>query len=117
MKRILALVLVAGVAAAVARGDEATERTYKMKCKMCHGADGKGLDAEAAAKRKLDPAKLSLAAMKDKSVDENVKIVTDGHEKMPAFAEKLTAEEIKALVDYSLTLVSAEAAPAAEPAP
>jgi len=55
--------------------------------------------------------------MKEKSVDENVKIVTEGHEKMPAFGEKLTAEEIKALVDYSLTLVSAEAAPAAEPAP
>lgn len=117
MRGLCIVMVLVGMAAAVARGSEATERTYKMKCKMCHGADGKGIDAASAEKRKLDPAKLSLDAMLKKTAEENIKMLADGEGKMPGFKEKLTAEEITALVDYCKTLASAPAgAPAAAPA-
>lgn len=114
MRTFVLGVMALGLAVTVASADEATEKIYKMKCKMCHGADGRGLDAEAAAKRKLDPTKLSLEPMLQKTTEENIKITAEGKDKMPGYAEKLTADEIKAVVEYCGTLLAAPVAPAAE---
>lgn len=68
--------------------------TYKAKCQMCHGADGKGNEA-----MKVPPFNLSKSdADLTKAIGEGVK------PKMPAFAGKLTPEEISALVAHIRTL-------------
>jgi len=60
--------------------------TYKAKCAMCHGADGKG-------KTPLAGSKLS--------VEDIVKFTTDGKApKMPAYKGKLTTEEIQAVAEH-----------------
>jgi cytochrome c6 len=69
--------------------------TYKSKCAMCHGADGKkaaGHDLSSAAVQKESDADLAA-------------VITDGKPpKMPKYGDKLKPEEIKGLVAYIRTL-------------
>ena len=74
-----------------------TEDVYEKKCKMCHGADGKG---DTAAGKKLatrdfhstDVMKLTDAELTD--------AINKGKNKMPAYAAKLKPEQVKGLVAY-----------------
>lgn len=66
---------------------------FRQYCITCHGADGK----------------LGLSGAKDLSistltVEERVNNVTNGKKMMPPFNEVLSPEEIKAVVEYTLTL-------------
>ena len=64
--------------------------TYKAKCAMCHGADGKG-------KTPLAGTKLSAAEIE--------KFTAEGKApKMPKYEGKLSAEEIKAVAEYVKSL-------------
>ena len=81
------------------------ERVYRSKCKSCHGAKGEGIDAKLAVKKKLDPDKLPLAPMADKSDDDVRKIIIDGVEKMPGFGEKLKPEQIDDVLAFCRSLV------------
>lgn len=66
--------------------------TYKAKCAMCHGADGKG--------GKMGTRDFGSADVKAESDAQLTEIITKGKGKMPAYGEKLKPEEIKDLVGY-----------------
>lgn len=93
----LAVLVVCSVSAVAADAPDAVA-LYRSKCASCHGKDGKG-NAKMAKPLKVEESALSFEGKKD--VDgEFLKATTDGRGKMPAYGKKLSAEEIKALVDY-----------------
>jgi len=69
--------------------------TYKAKCAMCHGADGKG--------GKMGTRDFASADVKAESDAQLVDIVTKGKGKMPSYSGKLKDTEIKDLVAYIRT--------------
>jgi mono/diheme cytochrome c family protein len=69
--------------------------TYKAKCAMCHGADGK-----KAAGHDLSSADVQ----KESDADLEAVIANGKAPKMPKYADKLKPEEIKGLVAYIRTL-------------
>jgi mono/diheme cytochrome c family protein len=94
MKRVsIGLVLVALSFACSAWADGAS--TYKTKCAMCHGADGKG---------KKGPALKGVAL----SADDIVTLLTKGDAQKKAPHTKpvssLSADDAKALADYIKSL-------------
>ena len=96
----LAAVLLAASPAAVAA--DARSENWQTYCSVCHGDDGKGQTEEGKKKGARD---LTNARWQDKVDDARmVKSVTKGHDKMPSFEKKLSADEIKALVAEVRTL-------------
>ena len=74
---------------------------YVKRCKMCHGADGKGF--KALKSQDLTDPKWQ-ASLKDQDL---VATVKNGKGKtMPAFAGKLKDDEIQAVAAYVRTLNS-----------
>lgn len=69
---------------------------YKRRCMMCHGADGKGY-ASIKTPDFTDPK--WQASVKDQELVEVIKNGKKGTH-MPAFAEKLGEDEIRAVVGY-----------------
>ena len=73
--------------------DLVNDANYKSRCKVCHGAN-----AEGKPQMKI-PA---LKTRADRSEEELTKAIEDGNPnstpKMPPFKDKLTADDIKALV-------------------
>ena len=89
--------------ASIAAAAPAAEN-WENQCSKCHGADGKGLTKVGKKLNLKDYTDAKVQAeMKDA---EMVKAITDGafdkdgKEKMKAFKEELTADEIKDLVAY-----------------
>jgi mono/diheme cytochrome c family protein len=75
--------------------DERSEN-FQMFCSVCHGDNGKGQTEEGRKKKARD---LTNAKWQDTIDDARiVRSITKGHEKMPSFEKKLSADEIKALV-------------------
>ncbi len=81
---------------------------WENNCVSCHGKDGKGA---TKAGRTAGVKDLTDAAYQAKFTDADAaKRITDGlkddagKEKMKPFAEKLSSDEIKALVEYIRTL-------------
>lgn len=70
--------------------------TYKAKCAMCHGADGKG--------GKMGTRDFASAEVKAETDAQLTDIITKGKGKMPAYDGKLKADEIKGLVAYIRSL-------------
>ena len=67
--------------------------TYKAKCAMCHGPDGKG--------GKMGTKDFASPEIKGESDAQLAEIITKGKPpKMPAYGEKLKENEIKELVTY-----------------
>lgn len=98
MSRIVAAVLSAVVllpAAAFAEVDVPT--VWKKKCAMCHGEDGKA-QTKMGAKYKVPD--ISTPEWQAKFSDAQIRdvILNGGKTKMPAFKEKLSTEEIDAMV-------------------
>src|SRR3569832_690951 len=92
---LLAATAVLSLSAFAADGAE----TYKSKCASCHGADGAGAMAKKLGSRDLNSAEFQ------KSTDADIKTITEkGKGKMPAYAGKLSAEEIDAVVKHVHTL-------------
>jgi cytochrome c6 len=75
--------------------------TYKGKCAMCHGADGKGDTSIGKAKKIRD---LGSADVQGQSDADLTKTITDGKGPMPKYDGKLTADQIKDVVKYIRTL-------------
>jgi mono/diheme cytochrome c family protein len=67
---------------------------YKSKCLACHGADGSKVIAAMGVKPLNTP---EVKKMGESGVSN---IVAKGHNKMPAFEGKLSAEEIKEVSEY-----------------
>lgn len=95
MKKILSLSLLSAAAFisfshALATPQAANgQDIYERKCARCHGDDG-------------TPKKRNIPHLKKSKISdaETIGIITNGEDKMPAFAKKLSAQEIKAVAAY-----------------
>lgn len=71
--------------------------TYKAKCAMCHGADGKASTPAGKSMGARDFASNEVQKQSDADLEQ---IINKGKNKMPAYASKLKPAEIKDLVAY-----------------
>ena len=91
---LLALGLIAVCASPAAAQDAAA--TYKSKCAMCHGPDGKG----SAMGTKMGAHDFTSADVQKQTDEQLTEVITKGKGKMPAYEGKLKDTEIKDLVGY-----------------
>jgi cytochrome c553 len=106
MKKFLVLVLFAALGVCASYAKDAKEN-YTTYCKNCHGAEGKGdtkFGQKFGCKDYSDPK--IQAAIKDEQI---FKAMKEGVKKadrtvMQPYNEKLTDDEIKAIVVYFRTL-------------
>jgi len=75
--------------------------TFKSKCAMCHGADGKG---DTTMGKNLKLRDLGSADVQGQSDTDLAGIITNGKNKMPKYDGKLTGDQIKDVVKYIRTL-------------
>jgi cytochrome c6 len=94
---VLVLSSLSGIAAPAAEN-------WENHCAKCHGDDGKG---QTKAGKKLNLKDYTDAAVQVKMTDEEIiKAITDGvtdekgKERMKAYKDELSAEEIKELLTY-----------------
>ncbi|HXU14863.1 MAG TPA: cytochrome c [Terriglobales bacterium] len=71
--------------------------TYKAKCAMCHGADGKGATPAGKSMGAHDFSSPDVQKQSDVDLEQ---IIAKGKNKMPSYANKLKPAEIKDLVAY-----------------
>ncbi len=100
-KALMVVMVVAMVIANVSTAMAAPADTYKAKCAMCHGADGKG---DTTMGKKYGLKDLASAEVQGKSDAQLTEIITKGKDKMPAYEGKLSADDIKGLVGYVRSL-------------
>src|SRR5215469_12120038 len=97
--RIALLALLAGgliaLSASPALADDAAA-TYKAKCAMCHGSEGKG--------GKMGTRDFASPEVKAETDAQLAEIITAGKGKMPSYSGKLKDTEIKDLVTYIRSL-------------
>jgi cytochrome c6 len=87
------------VCASPAFADDAAA-TYKAKCAMCHGPDGKG----SATGTKMGVRDFSSAEVKAETDAQLTDVITKGKGKLPGYSGKLKDTEIKDLVTYIRSL-------------
>jgi mono/diheme cytochrome c family protein len=75
--------------------------TYTAKCQMCHGADGM---AATPAGKSMKAIPFNDPQILNKSDTELIATTKNGKGKMPAYAGKLSDEDIKILITYIHTL-------------
>jgi mono/diheme cytochrome c family protein len=80
-------------ASAAAPSAAAAELFTAQKCTMCHGPDGKG-------KVKGAPDFTDAAWQKKQTDAEMIETIKKGHKPMPGYEDKLSADQINALVAY-----------------
>jgi mono/diheme cytochrome c family protein len=97
------ILLVVGVSTLCTKSAVAQDAagTYKAKCAMCHGADGKG----SPTGLKMGAHDFTSAEVQKQSDAQLTDIITKGKNKMPAYAGKLKDTEIKDLVAFIRSLV------------
>jgi cytochrome c6 len=91
---LLAGGLIAVCSTAAAAQDAAA--TYKAKCAMCHGPDGKG----SSVGLKMGAHDFTSAEVQGQSDAQLAAIIEKGKGKMPSYDGKLKDTEIKDLVAY-----------------
>jgi cytochrome c6 len=100
MKATVTTLLIAGslaCAAGIASAADAAENWSKM-CASCHAKDGSG---STVMGKKNNVGNYRDAAVQAKFTDaQAIAVITDGKDKMKGFKDKLTADEIKAMVAY-----------------
>jgi mono/diheme cytochrome c family protein len=74
----------------------AAEATYKAKCAMCHGPDGKGETATGKMMKVKDFASEDVQKMSDADL---TAAISSGKGKMPPY-KTLSADQVKDLVAY-----------------
>jgi cytochrome c6 len=99
----LAFCAALGVLGVSARAQGAGAATYKTKCAVCHGPDGKG-DTSIGKTNKIRD--LTSADVQKQSDAELTTIITDGKGKMPAYGKSLKADQVKELVAFIRSLKS-----------
>ena len=72
---------------------------FAKNCETCHTPSGEGGTATIEGKKIRVPSLKAAHAVRHTD-DELLKIVTNGEEEMPAFKDKLSAEEIAELVRF-----------------
>ncbi len=98
---VAAVVLAAiALASTPARADTAAaEATFKAKCAMCHGPDGKG---ETATGKTMKVKDLSSEEVQKMSEADLSAAISSGKGKMPAY-KTLTPDQVKDLVAFIRT--------------
>lgn len=91
---LLACGLIA-VCASPAFADDAAA-TYKSKCAMCHGPDGKGTPTGT----KMGAHDFTSAEVQKQTDAQLTEVIAKGKAKMPPYGAKLKDTEIKDLVTY-----------------
>jgi mono/diheme cytochrome c family protein len=71
--------------------------TYKAKCAMCHGADGKG---ETPVGKKMGAHDFASSEVQQMSDADLAAAIAKGKNKMPAYEKSLKEDDIKELVAY-----------------
>ena len=87
-------------APAMAEGDLSAKDVFAKKCVFCHAEDGTGNTKKG---RKLKVPNFTTAKWQKHTTDKEITdIIADGNKKrkMPAFKDKLTPDQIKALVPF-----------------
>ena len=103
---VIASIAVVALIAGAAFAEPDGKALYSAKCTMCHGADG----VAKSMWSKTGVHNLNDAAWQKTKTDADItKIVTDGSadKKMPGYKDKMSAEEIAAVVKYVRTLAPA----------
>ena len=75
--------------------------TYKAKCAMCHGADGKG---DTPAGKKMGAHDFATPEVQKLSDAELATLIAKGKNKMPGYEKSLKEADIKELVAYARQL-------------
>lgn len=101
VKTVFVFVVAALMAALLAPAASAADgkALYEAKCAMCHGKDGVAKPMAKGSRSFNDPE-----YQKAESADSIAALVTAGKGKMPAYADKLKDEEIRAIATYVKTL-------------
>ena len=94
--------LVLLLAGTVGFAQSSGEATYKAKCQMCHGEKGLA-DSGAGKSMKVKPA--TDPDVKKMTEAQMIDAVHNGMDKMQAYKDKLTDEQIKDAVGYFRTFV------------
>lgn len=107
MKSIVFIALGLGAISAVSAQAATAQENWDKNCMQCHGKDGKSdtkMGVKLNAKDLTDPK--VQADFTDEKAAQSIKegIKEDGKTKMKAFGDKLSDDEIKALVAYVRTL-------------
>ncbi|HYK00340.1 MAG TPA: cytochrome c [Thermoanaerobaculia bacterium] len=97
LKSVL-LILVVALAPIAFAADGAA--TYKAKCASCHGADGKG---QSPMGKKMNLRDLGSPEVQKQTDKELYDWTAIGKGKMPGYKDKLSADEINALVKHMRT--------------
>jgi len=71
--------------------------TYKSKCAMCHGADGKG---NTPVGKKMGVHDFSSPEVQKMSDDELGLIIAKGKNKMPGYEKSMKDADVKEMVTY-----------------
>jgi mono/diheme cytochrome c family protein len=103
MRNKIATLLVAASmlgSASLALAADAAEN-WNKNCQGCHAKDGSG-STVMGKKNNVDDYRTAAAQAKFTDA-QAIAIITDGKEKMKSFKDKLTPDEIKALVAYVRT--------------
>jgi mono/diheme cytochrome c family protein len=85
-------------------GNRTTAELYPKYCARCHGEDGRGVPKQLARYPKAD---LTRSTARGGAAREFIyRRIAEGYGPMPAFARRLSRQEIERLVDYTLKLAS-----------
>jgi len=104
--KILLTSLALPLAVTLGRAAPATEN-WENECASCHGADGKAQTKQGKKLKLRDYTDPKVQAeLKDDAMFKAIKegVVENGKERMKAFAETFSDDEIKALVAHIRTL-------------
>jgi mono/diheme cytochrome c family protein len=93
---VAVLAVIAFLSAPAKSDNAAVEATYKAKCAMCHGPDGKGETATGKTMKVKDFASEEVQKMSDADLSD---AISKGKGKMPAY-KTLTPDQVKDLVGY-----------------
>ena len=95
------------VASAGADDLELGRQVYAKNCASCHGTDGKGnTKVEKMLKARIPP----LANAATKADAGLLKLVSEGKKPMPAFATRLSKDELEAVVHFVKGLATGQVA-------
>jgi len=94
MKRLTLSLTLAALLAPLAASAADGKEIYTKKCAGCHGPDGAGKTTmgEKMGVPSLVGTKLSAAEL--------AAVIGDGRKKMPAYKEKISADELKAVSEF-----------------
>jgi len=91
---VVGLVLFSGQAVSA---QETGESLFKSKCAMCHGADAKGETPMGKALKIPDLHSEAVQKLGEAGLQQ---VITKGKNKMPAYEDKLSKEQIEKLADF-----------------